>query len=665
LDYLIRGSEYLAQHVGFNLVGRNHDLDRLSAILMRSAANSVVLVGPGGVGITALCLGLQMRKADPDAPFDIVAKRLFWLDTDGLFSSGDSNKTSEDFRKIMARLEKTPDSILIIEDTRDFIEACRNNGAVHFINDLMSSVKRNLTQVIFETRDEDAETVMRVHSDLKECFTMMDVIEPVKEALHEIVTKTAEGLSKYHEIVINDDAILEAITLTNKYRTRDPGLSRAQPERSVTLLDRALASYRLKAHAGLDETVSAKLREFNKNKRDGEIEIANLEENIEQKLKEIKDKGDSFNIGIEPPAVMELRKTIKEFQKVVDANKAEFDKLKLQINADLRLTKEMVTEEFSTISGIAASKLNENEREKLKGLENALGQRIFGQAQAVGKLANAVKVARAVRRNKESPQASFMFLGPSGVGKTEIAKALASILLGSEKSLARFDMSEYSEKHAVAKLIGAPPGYELAEAGGVLTNLMRTNPNQILLFDEIEKADPQIFNLFLQILSDGRLTDNLGRTVSFADSIIIMTTNIGQPHFLNEELTWEEAETLAYEDLNNTYRPEFLNRFAGRENIVCFRKLEVEHIEHIVMREINKISGVYGEEGIVITIQGQTITNFCADHYDPVIGARGLPGYIETNLEPIFADFAIDGFTGNLSVKYDTETKSFKVEKEQ
>jgi ATP-dependent Clp protease ATP-binding subunit ClpB len=665
LDYLIRGSEYLAQHVGFNLVGRNHDLDRLSAILMRSAANSVVLVGPGGVGITALCLGLQMKKADPDAPFDIVAKRLFWLDTDRLFSSGDSNKTSEDFRKIMARLEKTPDSILIIEDTRDFIEACRNNGAVHFINDLMSAVKRNLTQVIFETRDEDAETVMRVHSDLKECFTMMDVIEPVKEALHEIVTKASEGLAKYHEIAINDDAILEAIALTNKYRTRDPGLSRAQPERSVTLLDRALASYRLKAHAGLDETVSAKLREFNKNKRDGEIEIANLEENIEQRLKEIKEKGDSFNIGIEPPAVVELRKTIKEFQKVVDANKAEFDKLKLEINANLRLTKEMVTEEFAMISGIAASKLNENEREKLKGLEAELGQRVFGQPLAVGKLANAVKVARAVRRNKESPQAAFMFLGPSGVGKTEIAKALASILLGSEKSLARFDMSEYSEKHAVAKLIGAPPGYELAEAGGILTNLMRNNPNQILLFDEIEKADPQIFNLFLQILSDGRLTDNLGRTVSFADSIIIMTTNIGQPHFLNEELTWEEAETLAFEDLNNTYRPEFLNRFAGRENIVCFRKLEVEHIEHIVMREINKISNVYGEEEIIITIQGNTITNFCADHYDPVKGARGLPGYIETNLEPIFADFSLDGFTGKLFVRYDTETKSFKVEKEQ
>lgn len=660
-NYLIRGSEYLAQHTDFNLVGRDAELDRLSSILMRSTANSVVLVGPGGVGITALCLGLQMRKADLDAPFDIVAKRLFWLDTDGLFSSGDAAKTNDAYNKIMRRLEKTPDSILIIEDTRDFVEACRNNGMVHFINDLMSLVKRDKTQVIFETRDEDLETVMRIHSDLKECFTMLDIVEPVKDALLEIVTKSAAHLTKYHNIAITPEAITAAIEQTTKYRSNDPGLSRAQPERSVTLLDRALSSYRLKAHAGIDPVIATKLREFNKNKRDGEIAIGEIEEEIDKKLAEAAKKGEeSFNLG-EPASVVELRKQLKIYEDLVNLNKVEFDKMKAEINKNLVLTKDIVLEEFSLISGIPASKLKENEREKLKSLEPELRQRIFGQDLAVHKLANAVKVARAVKRNKDAPEAAFMFLGPSGVGKTEIAKALAGILLGDEKALSRFDMSEYMEKHAVAKLIGAPPGYEMAEAGGILTNLMRKMPKQILLFDEIEKADPNVFNIFLQILSDGRLTDNLGRTVSFSDSIIIMTTNIGQPHFLNADLSFDEASVLAIEDLKNTYKPEFLNRFAGRENIVCFNKLQIEHIEHIVNREIGKLSAAYNDAGVEILMADESINMFVVDRYDPAIGARGLPGIISTSLEPIIADLVLDGYQGKVYVGYGPVTKKFEV----
>ncbi len=229
-------------------------------------------------------------------------------------------------------------------------------------------------------------------------------------------------------------------------------------------------------------------------------------------------------------------------------------------------------------------------------------------------------------------------MGPSGVGKTEVSKALAAELLDSEAALTRFDMSEYMEKHAVAKLIGAPPGYEGFDVGGILTNAMRKNPYRVLLFDEIEKAHPDVFNVFLQILSDGRLTDNVGRTVSFEDAILIFTTNIGQPAFLNPDLSPEMAQLEAMKELNATYRPEFLNRFAGRENILCFVRLEMPSIERIIRREIDKINTKYYDDNISVAMNDASLNAFCVDRYDPTVGARGLPGYIKANLEPIIAN---------------------------
>ena len=260
------------------------------------------------------------------------------------------------------------------------------------------------------------------------------------------------------------------------------------------------------------------------------------------------------------------------------------------------------------------------------------------------------------KRNKNKPQAAFMFLGPSGVGKTEIAKALTEIMLNDERALTRFDMSEYMEKHAVAKLIGAPPGYEGFEAGGILTNAMRTNQNRILLFDEIEKAHPDVFNVFLQILSDGRLTDNIGRVVSFSESIIIMTTNIGQKYFLDDKLSAEDVKEFVSEELNSTYRPEFLNRFAGRENIINFKKLELVDIVKIVRRELNNLDNTYRESGIRINMSDEQLYNFCEKKYDPVVGARGLPGYIEANLEPMIVNMILSGEkVDEVNISFDRE----------
>ncbi|WP_374378507.1 AAA family ATPase [Dongia sp.] len=717
MNYLIRGDDYLARFPHFRLVGRDKELKRLSSILIRSQANSVLLVGPGGVGCSALCMGLQASKKNPDTPFDIVSKRLFWLDTDALFSQGESVKINESIDRIIKTLYRTPESVLIIEDMRDLIEATRNSGTTYLINALTLAIKSNKTQAIVEARDEDLDIILKSHSDVRELFTFIDLEEPNPADLKEIVSDGAQKLTNFHKIDIAPDAITTAIELTTKYRSRDGGINRAQPERSTALIDRALSTYRLSAHGKapglIDQQARLKaaksdaekasieaeiarisaewhrkqedIRVLYKRQREGETAILELEERLAaQQAEEEKNRaaataadveapnGNGGKIsafarlasgaGIESKMVQEIKGQIAAFQAELTKNRTAFEALTAEINSHLKLTRDIVLQEFADISGISASKLNEDEREKLRNLEVGLLARIFGQDHAVARLANAVKTARVGRRNNEKPQAAFMFMGPSGVGKTEIAKALAEALLDDEKALTRFDMSEYMEKHAVSRLIGAPPGYEGFEAGGILTNAMRKNPIRVLLFDEIEKAHPDVFNVFLQILSDGRLTDNVGRTVSFSEAIIIMTTNIGQPHFLDQSMTFEEASAAAMGDIASTYRSEFLNRFAGRQNIVCFNRLDLPSIQKIVRREFDSIDGTYAAEGLRIRIADADLKAFCAGHYDPAIGARGLPGYIQTNVEPILVNMILEGRGGEIVFTYDPETRFFKID---
>lgn len=706
MQYLTSGNELLAKHKNFRLVGRDADLKRLSSVLMRNKAASVILVGPGGVGASTLTLGLQAAKDQPDVTFDIISKRLFWLKTDELFSSGNNEEINKGFNSVLAILKRTPDSVLIIEDVRDFIEATRNNGCSHFINSLNSLVKSGEAQVILETKDQDLDMVLNVHSDMRQCYTLIDLNEPSGNDLMEIVRVTSEGLERHHGIRIEPDAVETAVELTNKYRTRDASLSRAQPERSTNLLDRALSTYRLDAHkrhpkvvkmliegvkegdpaiVALDaefEKTQARIKELFQFQRDGELAVIDLEEQIvaQKKLEaEMEARGEKIEeealptrriqmfsstakaAGFESAKVRALRDEIRKFQTVINENRAEFDVLTGEINDQLSLTKDFVLAEFSRLSGIPANKLNEDEREKLRNLEAALNSRVFGQTAVIKKLANAIKVARIGRRNGSKPQASFLIMGPSGTGKTEVCKALAHALKDDEAALTRFDMSEYMEKHSVAKLIGAPAGYEGSERGGILTNAMRQNPNRIILFDEIEKADPAVFDLFLQILSDGRLTDNHGRTVNFSESMVIMTTNIGQPYFLDVGLTDAEAEALANEELDRIYRPEFLNRFAGRQNIVCFRRLELDSIEKIVKRELKDLNRAYRESGMDIVVSDASVSAFCADHYDPRNGARGLQGYVVSNIEPLIADLILENRVAStrLELVYNTETREF------
>lgn len=703
--YLIRGREYLAQQPNFSLVGREYDLERISSILIRRSSNSLLLTGPNGVGISWLALGLQAAKTLPDTPFDLIVKKLFWLNTDALFASGDSNRINAEFQSMLKKLTQTPESVLIISDTANFLEASHNTGNSHFINALNNADKLDSFQVILEVRDEKLSSVLKASTNMADLYTLYDVKEPSGKNLKSIVTNVAEKLATHHKIQVDLSAVDEAINLTSKYRD-SLGLGGAQPQRAISLLDRALASYRQATHkqhpkiAELTALIARTTNEIERSElqhqlnqwqhdwqelkaeisktyqyqRDAETLRFQLLDEIEKIQKEEKDNipPESSGIktfaqlaagGFDSPAVTKIKEKIRHIDTEIKQNNDRHHELVMLANKDLLLQRDQVIKEFSEISGIPANKLDENEIENLINLESNLLSRIFGQDDAVRHIANSVKVSKIDTLDESGPAISYLFLGPSGVGKTEMAKALAQYVYGDEKSLVRFDMSEYMEKHAVAKLIGAPPGYEGFEAGGILTNSVRQRPVGVYLFDEIEKAHPDVFNIFLQILSDGRLTDNVGRTVDFSDIVIIMTSNIGQQYYLNTELSDENARELATTELNNTYRSELLNRFNGRENILHFKRLPLDVIEQIIRREIVKLNQSYQSRGLAISMQDSCISAFCYDHYDLIRGARGLPGYIKTNIRPIIVNHILHNPSdmGTFNAVYNKTTHKFEI----
>jgi ATP-dependent Clp protease ATP-binding subunit ClpB len=680
VQYLTLGGDFLAKSPDFELVGRGEELRLLSSVLMRRKANSAILVGPGGVGATALCMGLQASKDDPKSPFDIISKRLFWLEYDDLFGSGMSpDDTMKAFLKVVSILKRTPDSILVVEDARDFIESARNSGCSQAINALNAAVADGLTQVILETKDDDLGHILKAHADMRECYTIISLSEPTGEDLLAIAKSAAGSLVKHHSIRVSEGAVLKAVELTNRYQTRDPSLSRAQPERTSTLLDRALASLRLTAHRETTQEDHDELQRLYENQRTAEVKVIELEEEIERvkrleqeasekgQATEAKDQARSrltsfmtkvADAGYESDAVRELRRRIDEYQSVIGENARRFEELASRINENLELTELHVLEEFARLSGIPVAKLNQDEREKLKGLRDEILRSLWGQDHVVDHVVNSIITARIGRRNRGKPQASYMFLGPSGVGKTELVKILSRVL---DMELLRFDMSEYMEKNAVNTLIGAPSGYEGYENGGTLTKAIKKNPRQIVLFDEIEKADPAVFNIFLQVLDAGRLTDRFGQTVSFSEAIVIMTSNIGQEQLLDFELPVEVRHSMALDALTSTpgVRPEFLNRFNGRQNIMFFNHLDLPIIEKIVKREIDDIDATYGPEGIDLEVSAEVISQFSKDHYDVRAGGRGLPGFIQSNLEPMITNKLLedDSFRGRMIVGYDGESR--------
>lgn len=690
-DILKSGSVVLDEKPDFKLVARKKELSEMMNILGRRAAHNVILVGQGGAGCSSLCLGLQQAKTDTNTPFDILNKRMWWLDSDGLFS--DPDKTQELFDKMIRTVSNTADkdTILIIEDTRNFVDSVLSSGNGSFINRIMRNIEQKRFQVIFEVRDTELDMVLNMHSSMRELFTIMDVRSPVGDDLYEIVNTSCINLYKHHGINIETEAIKQAIYLTTTYPGKERSLMRSQPEASLTLIDRALSTYKNFSHSNPPELseINIKLKsdpenkdllsqasvinEQWKNKRkvmakaiDSQTTGENLLVELESDLKKIQDAKDpESSFLMSSREEQDLNKHISEVKKLIQQNGEEYKLLSSEINKNLSLTSDEVFNEFSRLSGIPFDKLNEDESAKLLNLPVALKKRIFGQDHVIDQLSDALLTARTPGlKERGKPDAAFMFCGSSGVGKTELAKALAEILKDDENAMLRFDMSEYSEKNNVTSLIGAPPGYAGYESGGVLTNSVRKQPNSIILFDEIEKAHPSIFDIFLQVLDDGRLTDTQGRTVSFEHTILIFTTNTGAEHMLNPDIDFDTQFQNTLEALSKEYRAEFLNRFGGRENIVAFKILPKEVIKYITRRQLDKVNSdlASADVKLKLTMSDEDVTRLCDYQYKPERGARGIDGIFRTNVYPSLARIIKTGEDCN-SVNVTFINNEFNLEK--
>ncbi len=679
--YLLNGTDVLARRPGFQLIGRKEEFTDLCGILTQSTASSVIASGPGGVGVSALALNLQACKLGTSAPFDILSKRLFWLDTDSLFGLGDSVTIGKEFKSIFSILSRTPSSLLLVEDTIDLIEALRNCGMLHVINALNSLVKSGHTQVFLEVRDKDLGEIYRAHSDFREHYTLFDVKEPSGNELYEIVVALAETLGQAYKIKIDDSAVKTAIELSGRYRSIDTGLHCAQPERSRLLLDRAMSKYSLRSHSAVSSEKQLRLKELFANQRTGEKAIVTLEEEISD-LVEVetarvdRDRGNpkkfdlaEFSVlsdatGHATPEIEARRARIEELAAAVRVNRLAYEKITDEINANLHLSSDAVISEFSRISGIEEVKLRQDDTVKLLNLGTVLKQRVYGQDDALEYVFRRVKIWKRGRRTDRP--LPLMFCGPSGVGKTEICRALAEGLFDTDQALNKFDMGDFGEKNDITKLIGAPPGYEGFDVGGEMTNSIRANPYQVMLMDEIEKAHASVFNTFLSVLDSGYCKDNLGRRCEFGDAIMPFTTNLGQEAMLRvgasaDGLSETDAYELTMHELEKFFKPEFLNRFEGRENIIILKKLELDSIERIANRELAKINQFYAPQ-ISVVFPTVDLARFCKTVYSPKVGARGIPGKIKT-VEGFLVDSQLgnESFSGTANVVFNETTLQLTV----
>lgn len=650
-EFLISGGDYLASRSDFHLVARDAELAEISKILMRRDGHNLIMTGASGVGATALILGLEESKSSMATPYDISGKKFFWLDTDGLFSSADIAEVQKNFQKVLDTLARNSDSVLIIQNAREFIEAAKNRGCLNFINALMGDLWSNKFQAILECRDSQLAEILSSHPYTRQIFTVREIKEPEAASLGIIVTEASKQLENFHGIRISAGAIEAAIKLMEQFHI--PQLEYAQPGRTLMLLDSALTSYRHLAHAhgpateavGFGDELKAQfLEKAEKPKYSWSDMQARIRE-VQGEQRAAESLLNSYRQTGASDAPGALKKSL-------DRIKDEFVHLNKQINGQLLLTAEHVNAEFSRISHLPVSTLDSDETQKLLEMEEALSAGIYGQEEPVKGVTNAVRSGRLGLKGDDEPIASFIFLGPSGTGKTALAEHLAHHLFQDKSALQRYDMSEFSGEGAVEKFIEA------------LTENMRRRPYCVNIFDEMEKADKKIFDLFLQINDKGRLTNSAGLVASFANSINIVTSNIGQEYFYDEKLSFAEASAKAKEDLANTektgYRNEVLNRFTG---IYSFKTLEAEQLVRVAKRQFNDLGKRLHEKGLaLLSPTDNELLELCQDHYIRRKGARSIQKYLRENIAGDISLMMLQnpGARGTIRTSYDRAAKKIR-----
>ncbi|WP_423801494.1 ATP-dependent chaperone ClpB [Neobacillus sp. SAB-20_R2A] len=659
------------------VIGRDTEIRNVIRILSRKTKNNPVLIGEPGVGKTAIVEGLAQRIVRKDVPEGLKDKTIFALDMSSLIAGAKfRGEFEERLKAVLNEIKKSEGQILLfIDEIHTIVGAGRTDGAMDAGNMLKPMLARGELHCIGATTLDEHRKYIEKDPALERRFQQVLVQEPDVEDTISILRGLKERFEVHHGVKIHDQALVAATVLSDRYIT-----DRFLPDKAIDLVDEACAMIRTEIDSmptELDEVtrrvMQLEIEEAALTKEQDEVskqrlralqkELADLKEQTNaMKAKWLEEKQTINKLQEKREQIEKLRRELEQAEDKYDLNKAaelrhglipaaekELLALEEKAESDDRLLREEVTaEEISNIvsrwTGIPLSKLVEGEREKLLRLESILHERVIGQDEAVGLTADAVLRARAGIKDPNRPIGSFLFLGPTGVGKTELAKALAESLFDSEEHMIRIDMSEYMEKHAVSRLIGAPPGYVGYEEGGQLTEAVRRKPYSVILMDEIEKAHPEVFNILLQALDDGRITDSQGRVVDFKNTVIIMTSNIGS-HFLlerneNEQEISEGTREKVLNLLRAHFRPEFLNRI---DETILFKPLSMADIKNIVVKLLKELKARLKEKQIDITIDEQAKEFIAAHGFDPVYGARPLKRYIQRNLETKLARDIIAG----------------------
>lgn len=607
------------------VIGRDEEIKRVIEILNRRNKNNPVLIGEPGVGKTAIAEGLALKIIEKDVPAKLLNKEVYILDVASLVANtGIRGQFEERMKQLISELQQRKNVLLFIDEIHLIVGAGSAEGSMDAGNILKPALARGELQVIGATTLKEYRQIEK-DAALERRFQPVQVNEPSIEKAIEILEGLKDKYENFHQVTYSNETIRACVELSNRYIQ-----DRYLPDKAIDLMDEAGSKLNLTIKTPTKEEAQQRLSEIEKEKQS-----ALAEENYE--------------------LAAELRDEEMQLEKELSADTT--DKI-------IEVTIDHIHDIIESKTGIPVGKLQSQEQQKMKNLEGNLAKKVIGQEEAVKKVAKAIRRSRAGLKAKNRPIGSFLFVGPTGVGKTELTKTLASELFGTEDALIRLDMSEYMEKHSVSKLIGSPPGYVGHEEAGQLTERVRRNPYSIILLDEIEKAHPDVQHIFLQILEDGRLTDSQGRVVSFKDTVIIMTSNAGTGI---QEITVGFANSTAIKESNildslgSFFKPEFLNRF---DSIIEFNKLEKPHLEKIVSLLLTELQHTLQEQNITIEFSDHVIDKIVELGYHPEFGARPLRRVIQEQLEDQLADyildypeekiFSVDVIEDNISIKPNT-----------